>query len=291
MVNLQQMATLLAVVHTGSFREAAKQCGLSQPAVSQHIRRLEQIFKVRLIERSNAGCQPTQDANALIPYAKSLLKLAERTMSVLQRPGIVIGASSNIGIYLLQPYVKTYLDHHSHSHDVDLVIDRNPVIADKLQSGEIDVAVMEWWDNRPGFTAQLWRSEELVVIVPPHHPWHKLPCIPKRLLNGSKLLGGEPGTGTGRLLKQHFGEHAKNLHISMQLGSTEAVKQWVKAGLGVSLVLAGTVAQEHKTGALRAIPIEGQPLKKNLFAVWNNALLPDSLPLQFVRILTGSCAN
>jgi molybdate transport repressor ModE-like protein len=291
MVNLQYIATLLAVVHTGSFREAAKQRGLSQSAVSQHIRKLEQIFKVRLIERSNAGCQPTKEANALIPYAKNLLKLAERTINVLQRPGIAIGASSNIGIYLLQPYVKTYLDQHNHSHNVDMVIDRNPVIADKLQCGGIDVAVMEWWDNRPGFTAQLWRSEELVVIVPPHHPWRKLPCIPMRLLNGIKLLGGEPGTGTGRLLKQHFGEQAKNLHISMQLGSTEAVKQWVKAGLGVSLVLAGTVAQEHKTGALRAIPIEGHPLEKKLFVVWNNAHLPDSLPLQFVRILTGSCVH
>jgi len=291
MVNLQHIVTLLAVLHTGSFREAAKQCGLSQPAVSQHIRKLEEFFKVRLIIRDHAGCQPTQEARAFIPYAKSLLRMAERAMSVFQRPSIAIGASSNIGIYLLPPYVKAYLDHHNHSRDVDMVIDCNQVIADKLHSGEIDVAVMEWWDNRPGFTAQLWRKEELVVIVPPQHPWSNLPCIPKHLLKGAKLLGGEPGTGTGRLLKQRFGEYAKDIHVYMHLWSTEAVKQGVKAGLGVSLVLAGTVAQEHMSGTLRAIPIEGQPLQKDLFVIWSKTRLSDSLPLQFVRILMGSSAN
>jgi DNA-binding transcriptional LysR family regulator len=103
-----------------------------------------------------------------------------------------------------------------------------------------------------------------------------LPRLPRAMLQGVPLLGGEPGTGTGRILARYFGAPPGDLQIGMRLGSTEAVKQWVKAGLGVSLVLAGTVAEECREGTLVAIPLEGEPPNKELYVIWRKSLAADS---------------
>lgn len=240
------------------------------------MRKLEAALGVRLIERGVRGCLPTPEGTAFLAYAESLLRLNARAVEALRAHRIAIGASSNIGVYLLQPYIKSYFDNRAGRRPPDIQIHQNPVIADKLDAGEIDVATMEWWDNRPGYVARAWRREELVAIVPPDHPWVELPRLPRAVLQGVPLLGGEPGTGTGRILARYFGAQPGNLQIGMRLGSTEAVKQWVKAGLGVSLVLAGTVAEECREGTLVAIPLDGEPPNKELYVIWRESLAADS---------------
>jgi len=180
-MNFEYVKSFLAVVQTGSFRQAAKQLGISQPAVSQNIKKLEASLNTQLIIRDRKGNQLTPAAQKLLPYAESIVLVTKRAVSALKSTNLRIGASSNIGIYLLPPYLKYHLEQYGNSYEVDLVIDANPLIADKLETGLVDIALMEWWDNRPGFTAQLWQSEELVFIVPPNHPWRHLQQVPKAL--------------------------------------------------------------------------------------------------------------
>ncbi|MDM9379664.1 LysR family transcriptional regulator [Chlorogloeopsis sp. ULAP01] len=292
-MNLDYVQTFLAVVRTGSFREAAKQLGISQPAVSQHIKKLEEILKSQLIVRDRKGNQLTSTAQIFLPYAESLILTTERAVSALKLSKLTIGASSNIGIYLLPSYVKYYLQQYGNSCHVDLAIEPNPAIAHKLETGVVDLALMEWWDHRPGFTVQLWQSEELVLIVPPHHPWCNLPSVPKAYLETVEMLGGERGTGTGRLLQQYFGEQFAKMRISMQLGSTEAVKRAVQAGLGVSIVLSKSVTQEVAAGILQAIPIhvDGKPLRKELFVIWRSGLSTNHPCHQFAQMLLHEAKN
>jgi len=134
--------------------------------------------------------------------------------------------------------------------------------------GRVDLALMEWWDRRPGFTAHCFGSEALVLIVPPGHAWRQIQRVPRERLIEIELLGGEPGTGTGRLLADLLGDLAPRLNVRMRLGSTEAVKQWVKAGLGASIVLAGALEKERADGSLHVIEIEDGSLRKDLWAIW-----------------------
>jgi len=213
--------------------------------------------------------------------------VTQRAISALKSTKLIIGASSNIGIYLLPPYLKYHLEQYANSYAVDLVIDTNPAIADKLETGLVDIALMEWWDHRPGFIAQLWQNEELVLIVPPNHPWRNLTKVPKAYLENIEMLGGEKGTGTRRLLQRFFGEQVHKMRISMELGSTEAVKRAVQAGLGVSIVLSKSVTQEVQSGLLRAISIDvdSKTLRKELFVIWRSSLSLDSPVHQFIQIL------
>ncbi len=156
--------------------------------------------------------------------------------------------------------------------NVELVIDTNPTIARQLTSGELDIAVMEWWHPQPGFQARDWRQEPVVLIAPPDHPLAGLRQVDRDTLAGMTLLGGEPGTGTGRLLAGFFGNEGPFPEVSMQLGSTEAVKQAVKAGLGISLVLAAAVEEDVRSGTLVAIPVSEPGLAKELMVICPEAI-------------------
>ena len=205
----------------------------------------------------------------MLPYAESMLRLQDRALLAIQSPTLKVGASSNIGIYLLQPYLHDFLRHQSLDQDkLDLLIDNNPAVADKLENAEIDIALMEWWSPKAGFESQTWKIEPFVLITPMEHPLAKLPSISKSMLAGLDLIGGESGSGTGRLLKTYLQDFQQMPKVTMQLGSTEAVKQAVRAGLGISLVFSSAVADEVRHGSLCAIPIEDNALRKSIQLVW-----------------------
>jgi DNA-binding transcriptional LysR family regulator len=227
------------------------------------------MLSVPLIQRGRSGCQPTESALRLLPYAESMLRLHQRALTAMQKPCVKVGASSNIGIYLLQPCLQDYYSHQpTGSKSLDLLIESNPAIVDKLENAEIDIALTEWWAPKNGFESLVWKTESLVLIVPVGHPLAKLKAISKSMLAGLELIGGESGSGTGRLLKNYLQGFTQLPTITMQLGSTEAVKQAVRAGLGISLVFASAVVDEVKHGSLSAIPLEGNTLKKSIQLVW-----------------------
>ena len=270
MLNLVWVQTFLALVEHKSFHAAADRLRLAQPTVSQQLRKLEKQLGVLLLQRTRSGCQPTQAAIAFLPWAESLVRINQRALAAVRGSRLRVGASSNVGIYMLQPEIRSFLNGRDPA-SFELVIDRNPVIAHKLDGAELDMAVMEWWDGRPGFQWRKWRSEPLVLIVSPDHRLASQSQVSRDELATLELLGGEPGTGTGRLLETYFRDAKGQPRASRQLGSTEAVKQAVKAGLGVSLVLQSAVADEVGSGNLRAIPVVQPELKKELLVIWRDS--------------------
>lgn len=291
MLNLTYVRTFVCVIDGGGFREAARRLKCSQPTVSQHIKKLEAAMKTALVARSHAQCTATSQGRRFLPLARSLLRVADRARAAVEARELVIGASTNVGTYLLPPCIKSFTDSGMAPANVDLVIASNPEVAEKLAAGEVDVAVMEWWDSRPGFSALAWRQEPLVVIVPPDHPWAELQSVPKEKLLASPMIGGEAGTGTARVLARVFGDAARDLEVGMTLGSTEAVKQAVKAGLGISITLARAVEQEVASGLLHALAVAGERLTKTIFVILPQDAPPTSAAAVFTDVLMspGKC--
>lgn len=269
MLNPLWLRSLVYVVQYRGFQAAARALNISQPTVSQHVQRLEEELGTPLVTRSRRECTPTPAAGRLLPFAESLLRLEAQARAAVVRDTLRVGASSNVGIYLLQPYLHSYRQMAS-DHHYELQIDRNPAIAEKLRRGEIDVAVMEWFEPGEGLQVVCWRQEPLVLIAPPGDPLADQVSISRDQLAGLSLLGGEPGTGTGRLLARLFADGKPMPSVAMQLGSTEAVKEAVKAGLGLSLVMASAVEEEVRAGSLCAIPVDGAALQKQVFVSWRD---------------------
>jgi DNA-binding transcriptional LysR family regulator len=285
-LKLDQLEAFVAVVDTRGFRGAAQRLGCSQPTVSQQIRKLENSLGVSLVVRDRSQSLPSQSGARLLPLARSLLRAAARTKDVVAARRLAIGASSNIGIYLLQPFVARFAAEYGAETAVDLRVSTNPEIAACLANGESDIAVMEWWDNRPGFCARAWRRERLVVIVGPQHRWARKRTIQLSQLFEEPMIGGEAGTGTGTLLQRLFGKQASKLRVGMSVGSTEAVKEAVKAGLGISLVFASAVEEEVRTGSLRSLSVAGVDIAKDLFIIVPEQTPLDSPAQRFANMLT-----
>jgi len=275
MIDLEQVRTYVAIVEAGSFQGAATRLGIAQPTASQHMRKLEETLGHRLIERTRAQAVPTAEGARFLPFARTLLRVADRAEASLTDGGLAIGAASNIGVYLLQPLVSAFRSGARGLGPIDIRIGSNLETARRLEEAEIDIALMEWWDGRPGFDAAVWRDEPLVVIVPRGHRWADRKWIDKTTLLEEPLIGGEPGTGTARLLQDRLGIDPARLKAGLQLGSTEAVKQAVRAGLGVSVTLMSAVREEIAAGHLVAPRLRNGRLSKQLFSI-----VPDHAPPQ-----------
>ncbi|SKA15673.1 DNA-binding transcriptional regulator, LysR family [Enhydrobacter aerosaccus] len=271
LLNLTQVRAFLAVVDQGGFREAAAALGCAQPTVSQLVRKLEEALGDLLIVRGHAQCLPTKSGSQFLPFARALLRVDRRGRAAVKAGQLVVGASSNIGIYLLPVLMKKLSD--ACGQPIELKIGSNPEIADQLESGEIDVGLMEWWDERPGFEATPWNRQSLVVIVPRTHPWARRKMVSIEELVGKPLVGGEPGSGTGTLLRKALGASSSQLRTTYQLGSTDAVKAAVKAGLGISLVMESSVREEVRHRSLVALELEDVDLAKEL-----QSIIPANLP-------------
>lgn len=281
MFDLRQIETFLEVISTGSFHAAGRKLGLAQPTVSQHIRKLEEYMRVTLVERSPVGCRPTEAARILLPYAESLIQLNGRALKAVTRTKIAVGASGNIGTYILPDIIRRF-EASPHGAPIELTIAPNPAIARQLERAEIDVALLEWWDGRPGFDAALWREEPLVAIVGPDHAWANRSSISADDLRGAPILGGEPGSGTGRLLRDVLGV---TVPTTRQLASTETVKRAARAGLGVSIVLEAAVVDEVAAGQLVALDMSPRTLTKSFWAAHRTHLPATAADRRLVEFL------
>lgn len=266
-MNLAHLRSFLAIAELGSFRAAARALSLAQPTISQHLKKLEADLGCGLVKRGRVECALTPSGEVLLGHARSLIAAADRARSAVRGGSLTIGASSNIGIYLLQPHLRGFALGGGGDLRTEIWIGPNPEVARRVSNREIDFALMEWWDGRPGFSGQLWRREPLVVIVSPDHAWATRKRIAAEELRGQPIIGGEAGTGTGRVLREGLGQLADDLTVERQLGSTEAVKSAVKHGLGISLVLAGAVAEEVRHGELATVEIADTRLVKDLYMV------------------------
>lgn len=289
-VSLASMAAYLAVIDTGGFRAAATQLGVTQGAVSQQVRRLESEMGASLVLRDPAGCRPAPGTETFLRYARTLLDVADRATRLFSDPELVVGAASNIGIYLLQPLLKAIGDAHAGRYRVRQYLGTNRDVIDRLVLGDIDVAVTEWWEPRPGFDATIWREENLVVIVGPDHPWAGRATVSVDELAAQTILGGEPTSGTGTLLQNVLGPAAARLPATVNLGSTAAVKEAVHAGLGISLVLRGAADADRRAGRLHTLAIDGPPLRKALWLAHRGALVPEDPAALFTHALATAVA-
>jgi DNA-binding transcriptional LysR family regulator len=275
MLNLLHARTFLAVLSERGFRAAARDLNLSPSTVVEHVKQLEEDLAAPLLVRRHGLVEPTSQGAAFAPLARAMLETAERSRATIARAALHVAASSNIGIYLLQSMLADF--QASAPLAIDLWVGPNHDVAERLTNGSADVALMEWWSDRPGFSQHHWRQEPLVVIVAPGHPWATRSTIQVGELTSQTLLGGEPGTGTNTVLRKQLGLLADQLTAVRGLGSTEAVKRAVRAGRGISLVIEAAVSDEIRAGQLVALPLNGIELAKDLKIIAPSGL-PEAAP-------------
>lgn len=287
MLNLGLVTTFVALAETGSFVEAARQLCLAQPTVSQQLKKLEMQLGVVLIERSHGGCSLTARGRAVLPQARALLRSAERFAAAAEGDQIAIGCSGNIASYYISKDLKRFVDRVGNGMRWDITCATNPEIAEQLSVGAIDIAAMEWPVPARGVAVRPWRVEPMVVIVPSDHRLAKSRSLTVDQLLELDLIGGEPGSGTGTLLRQALGRRSAKLRVTHNLRNTEAVKSAVEAGLGCSIVLARAVREEVAAGQIAMLTVRGVKLEKTFHIAFPEGLPDEALPMRLADFLSS----
>jgi DNA-binding transcriptional LysR family regulator len=281
-LSIRQLQVFVTLVEQASFTRAARYLGLSQSTVSGHIADLERRLGMRLVGRDRTGVEATAAGEVLLRPARDALR-AERhaRMAAAELSGVLsgtlsLGGSTIPAVYLIPGLVRAFREQHA-GITINLLTGDSSEIVDFVHAGEVDVGVIGIQPPQRGLQSVRIGGDELVLIVGAQHPLAGSGTVDLDTVRGHPIVLREEGSGTRRAMFQAFGDVAESdLDVACQVGSTEAVKAAVRAGIGLSFVSALSVRDEREAGALVVVPVEGFRVERAFYMVSREA--PDISP-------------
>lgn len=263
------------VVEARSISGGARAAGLAQSTVSEHLAALEKGLGTRLFDRVNGEIRPTDAGKMLYRHALDLLKRRQaaldeiRGLQGLSVGSLDVGGSNIPGVYLLPALIAAFQRAHP-GVQLQLRVGDSQQIADAVAEGAIDVAVIGNEPPKGTLRARAVGRDRLVPIVPRGHAWAGKRKLALRALTSEPFLARERGSGTRAAIERGLlegGVDVGALRVAAELGSNEAVKQSVLAGLGFSIVSERSVRREIEAGTLVRVPLDGVRLERPFYLV------------------------
>ncbi len=290
-MTLRQLEVFLAVARAQSFRRAAEQLHLSQPALSQHVRELEAELGTRLFDRLARSVQLTEAGQILQEHAARVfttLSDAQRAIGELrglQRGALIIGASSTPGIYVLPRILATFRERYP-GIELTLRLGNSEHVERLIRQNQVDLGLVGGHGLTPGeecLAAGL--VDELVLVVAPTHPWATGRAIRPERLAGERLLMREAGSATRQVTERALQAAGVRYESGLVLEHTEAIKQAVMAGLGIAFLSAHAVRGEVATGRLRILRLRGLRIARHFHLIHHEARTLGAAARAFMDLL------
>ncbi|MFB9269329.1 LysR substrate-binding domain-containing protein [Bradyrhizobium erythrophlei] len=295
-LNLHLLRLFAAVARTGSFSRAAELLHISQPAISKGVRDFELQVGCRLLDRTPKGVRPTREGAALARHAETLFaaeRAAEDELQALRgldSGSLRIGASTTIATYMIPDYLGIF---HRAFPGIDLhVVSANTSdIAGLMLAHEIEIALVEGPVEDENLISEAWRTDVMGLIAAPDHRFAAAAGpIDLRLLEDEILIVREPGSGTREVVAQALASQRVEPKRTLEIGSTEAIKQAVAAGVGVAIVSMATIDDQVRLGKLKVIPIRGAHIERTLWQLKSPGRLEVPAAVAFEGIIREKAA-
>jgi DNA-binding transcriptional LysR family regulator len=272
-MDLRLLTSFLAVARERSFSRAARKIHLAQPTVSQQIQELERELGTPLFLRRARQVTLTEAGRILEPRAARVLSAAEDARHAVQDlegltgGSLLIGAGTTPGVYVLPRVIADFQARYP-GVELTLRIANSRVIEEEIRAERLDIGVVGGHVLGPGercVAAGL--LDELVLIVSPKHPWARRRLINGRALVAERLLIREPGSATRQVTERALQHAGIAVTRTMELDHTEAIKQFVMAGLGVAFVSTYAVAGEVRARQLAALRVSGLRIRRHFHVI------------------------
>lgn len=247
-----------------SFTKAAEELHMTQPAVTFQVRQLEEQYNTRLFDRTHNRISLTEAGRKVYESAIHIFELyAEMDNAVRELTGdvggvLILGASSTIAEYMLPVLLGDFKKKYPEV-SIRLKVSNSDGIVNQVENNTIDLGVVEAPVNNKNLVVEQCRTDELVLIVPPGHELAMRDKVSPKELIDYPFICREEGSGTREVMLESMsadGGSAGDLNIVMELGSLEAIKGAVEAGMGISVLSSATVVKELKLGSLIAIKLD-----------------------------------
>jgi DNA-binding transcriptional LysR family regulator len=274
-MEIKKLEAFCKVVELKSFTRAAEQVLLSQPTVSEHIRSLEQELGQKLLDRLGREVEPTPVGSLFYGYARKILKTrVEAVQAVQQYSGkligrITMGAGTIPGTYILPELIGRFRLQYP-SIKTTLRISSSQIISEKVLAGELELGVVgaRWTEKGLDWTEMF--SDELTLAVHPDHPWAFEKSVDLKALVKEPFVMREPGSGTRKVFAKILEDHGikeSDLQEVAEIGSTAAIKEAVKEGIGISILSKYAVQDDVDCGRLKAVSIKGHELRRSFYLI------------------------
>ena len=289
-----RLVVFRAVAEQSSFRKAAEELYLTQPAVSLQIKALEEDIGVQLFDRTGAHIALTAAGKVLLGYsrqANALFVQAEQEIAALSgsHAGLLaLGASSTIAQYILPRLLGEFSREHPRVH-ATMISGNTEQIIEALEEQKIELGLIEGPARSRDVKTEPFLDDELVLIVAAAHEWAELKSIPHTQIAAAPLLMRERGSGTRRVVEMALSQLAvkrNSLRIVMELDSTEAIKSAVEAGLGVGFVSRWAIAKDLRLdNSFKIVDVEGLRIRRKFLLAAAAGPEPQGLAQEFRRFL------
>jgi DNA-binding transcriptional LysR family regulator len=296
MANLENFRVVVfrAVAEQSSFRKAAEELYLTQPAVSLQIKALEEDLGVQLFDRTGAHITLTAADSVLLGYAQqvnALLAQTEHDIAALsgEHAGqLALGASTTIAQYVLPRLLSEFCREHPRVHPT-LISGNTEHIVDAVEKQKIALGFIEGPARSRDVKTEAFLEDELVLIVSTAHEWAERKAVSCSELAAIPLLMRERGSGTRHVIEmalERLGVKRSSLHIVMELDSTEAIKSAVEAGLGIGFVSRWAIAKDLRLDhSFKIVEVEGLRIKRDFLVAYASGPEPLGLAIEFRRFL------
>ncbi|AZE49787.1 Phosphonate uptake and metabolism regulator, LysR-family [Pseudomonas chlororaphis] len=259
-MNLFQLRAFDAVAREGSFTRAAARLFISQPAVTGHIKALEEHYQITLLRRTARRVELTQEGTKLAAITRALFGLAEEAQAMLEANRQLLTGRLEVaadGPHLVMPMLASLRERYP-GITVNLRLGNAQETLAALLSEHADVAVLTEVEPRKGLHLQSVGESRICALVPQGHPWLAEPeGIGLERLDQVIMVLREPGSITRRTFDQACAQAGVNPKVLLELDSREAVTEAVAAQLGVGVVSSLELSPDPR---VRAVPIMGEGL-------------------------------
>lgn len=295
-IDSRQLRAFVSLARHASFTVAAKELCLTQSAVSHSMRALEEDLGCRLFDRMGKKILLTLAGEQLLPHAEEILKRMEKAragvtkLSQWGQSKLRVCASTTACQYILPDVIR---DFQKTFPKVQLNIEPGDTTeaVDLLDQRSIDCAICLEPNREERFEFRPLFSDELLFLVGAEHPWARQGRVERNEIPDQNYVLYNKGTYTFELIEKYFRDEHISLNTVIELRSMEAIKELVKAGIGISILAPWVAEKEIAERSLSAFPLGKRKLKRQWGVLhWRNPNLP--LPLtQFVEACSRACAR
>lgn len=277
-LDLHKLEIFYWVAELKSFSQAAELLSLRQPTVSAHVQELEKAVGGKLLYRIPGKVSLTPLGLMLADRAKTLLAFKRETVAAVEQfhgtlsGELWVGGSNIPGEYLLPQKLGAFIKKYPRIRPILRISDSAGVVEDLLD-GKVELGIVgaKASETRLRFEP-LW-DDEMVLVVPKGHPWSRRPFVRIDDLKTQKFISRERGSGTLESLRRILAKGRRSpeqvLDVGMELGSTEAIKEALLAGFGISILSRISVRHELAEGSIVEVPVRGVTMKRKFYQVYH----------------------
>ncbi len=293
-MEIRQLRAFVAIAESGTFTAGALRVHVTQAAISMQIRQLETEIGAKVFVRAPRHVILTEAGEQLLRRARHILREHDAALDEIaelagaERGRLRIGSASAMVLTDQLPWILKELRDQHPAAEIAVTSGTSEVLVDQILAGEVDIAFVSLPVDVRGIKTERLSDDQLVAIASPRHKLAKQRTISAYTLAGERLILGERGGNTRRLIDQFFAQAGVTLHVAMELSRQQAIRRMVEADLGVGIVPLQSVIEDVDKGKLVRWWIEGAQINWELGLAQLTGGYESPIMQTFIRLSRGT---